>query len=103
MERKVEQQSGRNRSVVGAVQWPIVIIGFALYTFFKLTKMLTVKHLVSALFLPTLYAIAIVFGVAMLSRYFLEEELSRSFYFSQALIYFLVVVPTRLKSARKNQ
>ncbi len=84
-------------------QWPIVIIGLVLYTSFKLMQMLTVKHLVSVLFLPTLYVLAIVFGVAMLSRHFLEEEISRSFYFSQALIYFLVVVPARLKSARKNQ
>jgi hypothetical protein len=53
-----------------------------------------------ALFLPTLYVIAIVIGTAMLSRYFLQDELSTGFYFSQFLVYLLVVVPGRLSSAK---
>lgn len=84
------------------VQRAIVAINVVLYTFIKLLKMQIAKQLVAALFLPTLYVVVIVFGAAMLSRYFLDEELSRSFYFSQVLVYFFVVVPARLKSSRKS-
>lgn len=65
--------------------------------------MLTLKQIVRKLLLPTLYAVAIVFGVAMLSRYVLHEELSRGFYLSQVFVYFLVVVPGCLRSAKKDR
>ena len=62
--------------------------------------MLIRNRIVRALFLPTLYVIAIVIGTALLSRFFLHEELSTGFYFSQLLVYLLVVVPGRLSRAK---